>query len=172
MKNRSLPPLAILMLATAAVIALMALSACGVGAGDVAAPELASPPSAQDTAETQTATPITPLQFDDDGNYVAVDPHPKPADTAASSPEARAADLAQAHQLAQALGVQAIEIDVECCTSEAIEKAVGLVWGLQAAQDLPPGTPILLRSADLRLAAAAASRLASGGLTNVWVVTP
>jgi hypothetical protein len=165
MKNRSIPPLATLMLATVAAIVLMALGACGGAVGDFAAPELATPSSAPASAKTQAATPFTPLRFDDDGNYVAADP-------SASSLEAHHPDEAQASQLAQALGVQALEIDVECCDSEAIDRAVGLVWGLQAAQDLPPGTPVLLRSADLRMAAAAANRLANGGLINVWVVTP
>lgn len=65
-----------------------------------------------------------------------------------------------------------LEIDVLCCGEAAVEEAVGLVWALQAAYDLPRGVPVVLRGQDLHLAMAAARRLADGGLTHVVVLQP
>ena len=96
----------------------------------------------------------------------------EPADPGARTRAGRYASAAQARQLADALGADAIEIEVGCCGAEAVEQAVGISWGLQAARDLPSQTPVLVRGNDLRLAAAAANRLADGGLTHVWLVTP
>lgn len=80
---------------------------------------------------------------------------------------------AQARQLAAARGDGgAIELEVGCCSADEVDTAVGIAWGLQAAHDLPADTPVLVRGPDLRLASAAANRLADGGLTHVWLVTP
>jgi hypothetical protein len=96
----------------------------------------------------------------------------RPADGGASARSGRYADAAQAETLAQDAQGDAIEIDVACCDAVAVDRAVGLVWALQAARDLPREVPVLVRGEDLRLAAAAAARLSEGGLTQVWVVMP
>jgi hypothetical protein len=172
MLNRSLPPLATLLLASAAAVVLTTLGACGGNPDAAAALKLAAPSSMSSVSDAPAVASVRPLQFDDDGNFVASDPHPQPVDGGAQTHADDHADVAQARQLAQALGVQVMEIDLECCDSHALDRIVGLVWGLQAAHGLPAGTPVLLRSTDLDMAAAVAERLASGGLINVWVVTP
>lgn len=163
MNPRSIPSLSLLTLACAAAMALMVLGACGGDPGDpgdaAAAPEAAAP------------RVVAPL-LDDDGSFAATAARAQPADAAAWTREGRYATEAQARQLAEALGASALQVEVECCGGDAVDRAVGMVWGLQAADDLPASTPVLVRSADLRLAAAAANRLASGGLTHVWLVTP
>lgn len=114
---------------------------------------------------------IAPL-LHDDGTAAAVDPAAQPTDAGARTRSGLYASVAQARQLADTLGAHVLQIEVGCCGAEAVEQAVGIVWGLQAAHDLPARTPVLVRGTDLRLAAAAANRLAEGGLTHVWLVTP
>lgn len=72
----------------------------------------------------------------------------------------------------QAQAADTIDIEVGCCEDRHVDEAVGLVWALQAAHDLPRSVPVRLHGADLHLATAAARRLADGGLTHVWVVRP
>jgi hypothetical protein len=69
------------------------------------------------------------------------------------------------------MGDGAIRVNVECCGLEAIAQAVDLAHRIQAASDLPNDAPMLVRSPDLRLGAAAADRLSEAGHRNVWLVT-
>lgn len=139
----------------------LALAACG-GGGDT--------PSAAPAAVGSHAV-VAPL-LADDGSLAADDPSARPADSGAWTRAGRYARAEQARQLAEALGDDAITIDVGCCDAVAMEQSVGLVWALQAARDLPRSVPVMVRGQDLRLAAAAVNRLADGGLTHVWLVTP
>jgi hypothetical protein len=136
---------------------LLAAAACG--GADTAGTEQAA---------ASVATPvITPL-IQDDGSLT-------PSDIQAAAAWSRSglyATAAQALQLVDALGEGVLQIRVECCGVDAVDQASGMAWGLQAAHSLPPDTPVLVSGLDLRLAAATANRLASGGLTHVWLVTP
>lgn len=148
----------------------VALAACG-GGGEPST-EVATAAAADSRARvTVSATDITPPLLNDDGS-AAAGAASAPADAGAHTRAGRYATPAQARRLADALGQDAIEIEVGCCGAEAVEVAVGTAWGLQAAHDLPAGVPVLVRGQDLRLAAATANRLAEGGLTHVWLVTP
>jgi hypothetical protein len=120
-------------------------------------------------ATVQTAGIVSPL-VENEGFPSVSDPRAWPEDPAARSDSGRYATAAQARMLSEALGEDILDIEVDCCGAQAVDNAVGLAWGLQAARDLPNDTPVLVRGADLRMAAAAANRLASGGLTHVWLV--
>jgi hypothetical protein len=137
---------------------LMAASACG---GSVDAADAEQPP----------VVVVAPL-LDNDGRVTASDPRAVPTDAAAWNRSGLYATAEQARQLAAALGDGVLQIKVECCGIEAVDQATGMAWGLQAASSLPPDTPVLVSGLDLRLAAATANRLASGGLSHVWLVTP
>lgn len=92
------------------------------------------------------------------GDEAGAPAQPLQAATARPAPESGAADV--------------LEVRVECCGEAAVDQAVGIAWGVQAARDLPDDTPVLVHAADARLAAAAAERLAAGGMTRVRQVTP
>lgn len=162
---RSVP----LMSASWTLLLLAGLAACGGGDGET---PLAVDESTPASAATLGPATVTPPLLDNEGSFAAGDPRAEPADPGARTRTGRYASAAQARQLADALGPDAIEIEVGSCAADAVEHAVGITWGLQAARDLPPQTPVLVRGQDLRLAAAAANRLADGGLTHVWLVTP
>lgn len=146
-----------------ALIAL-ALAACG-GGDDATLSE------GTGTVRVGTAQVTAPL-LSDDGSFAADDPSARPADSGAWTRAGRYARAEQARQLAEALGNDAITIDVGCCDAQAVEQAVGIVWAVQAMLDLPRSVPVLVRGQDQRLAAAAVNRLGDGGLTHVWLVTP
>ncbi len=149
---------------------IASLAACG--GGDATTAAAGAEDAGRASIETVgTGAVITPL-LDDEGNITAVDANAAPDDPAARTRSGYYASPAQARQLADALGADAIEINVPCCSPENVDTAVGVVWGLQAAHNLPSETPVLVRGSDLRLAAAVANRLDEGGLTHVWLVTP
>ena len=147
---------------------LTALAACG-GQGNDPAQATAAPAA---TAAAAEPSRVVPPLLQDNGAPASVDPRAVPTDPGARTRTGLYATAAQARQLAAALKSDALEIDVGCCSPDAVEQAVGIAWGLQAARDLPRQTPVLVRGEDLRLAAATANRLADGGLTHVWLVTP
>jgi hypothetical protein len=147
--------------------ALAALLAAIVLLGACGGSEAPSPPPVR-----TTAADIVPPLMHDDGSFAASPPQAQPADLGAWTRTGLYASARQADQLAHALGAAAIPIEVECCGAEAVERTVGIVHAVQAAGDLPDSVPVLVSGADLRLAAAAANRLADGGLTHVWLVSP
>lgn len=114
--------------------------------------------------------PVSPL-LADDGSAMPSDPRAEPADPGARTRLARYASPAQAEQLERTLGPRVITLQVECCGAEAVERAIGIAYGVQAAADLPRGTPMIVRAADLRLGAIAADRLAQADGGPVWLVT-
>lgn len=141
---------------------VVGLAACGGGGDSAEAPAQAAP---------QAATIVSPL-LHDDGSMAVGDSRARPLDAGAWTDNGRYATQAQARMLSDALRDELLNIEVECCSAQAVDYAVGIAWGLQAARNLPNDAPVLVRGADLRLAAATANRLASGGLTHVWLVTP
>ncbi len=152
--------------AVAATAAAGLLGACGGGDGRVVGAD-----PTQRTGLIGAATVVAPL-LADDGSVMPSDPRAEPADAAAWTEASHYATVRQARMLTGALGDGVFQVEVECCGIEAVDRAVGIMWGLQASYSLPGNTPVLVRGADLRLAAAAANRLASGGMTHVWLVTP
>jgi hypothetical protein len=170
-QRRNQPPRVCTVHATvAAALWVLALAACG---GDSAPTEAAAAAATAnaDMTSVQSARVVPPL-LDDEGRPAAGDPRAKPVDAAAWTHSGQYASADQAAMLAAALGEEALQVEVECCSAEAIDRAVGITWGLQASHGLPQSTLVLVRGADLRLAAAAANRLAAGGLTHVFLVTP
>jgi hypothetical protein len=149
---------------TAAAMA-MALAACG-GLADEA-PGAAAP---AEVASTDKQPPMTAL-VDDEGRAELSHPALVPADAGARTRAGRYASAAQAMDLEGALGNGVLRVDVECCGSEAVDRAIGLAHGMQAAHDLPDSAPVLVRGADLRLGATAVDRLSKAGHANVWLVT-
>jgi hypothetical protein len=144
---------------------LLALAACGGGGGDP--PE----PAASGGAWLGSREVVTAL-INDDGSASPSEAGAVPADRAARTLNGRYASARQAEQLEGALGDASIAVDAECCGLEGVERTVGLVHALQAARDLPNGVPVLVRSADARLAATVVNRLIDAGYRNVWLVTP
>jgi hypothetical protein len=117
------------------------------------------------------APPTAPL-LDDQGHVYPASPQALPADTGARTRGGLYATPSQAAQLEGALGVMAIPVNVEpgSDAATAVDLATLVVFGLQAAHDLPPDAPVLVRSSDLRLAAATVNRLAENGFTRVFLV--
>jgi hypothetical protein len=122
-------------------------------------------------AAPPTAYPTAPL-LDDQGHLYPASPQALPADTGARTRAGLYATPSQAAQLEGALGVMAIPVNVEPGpdAATAVDLATLVVFGLQAAHDLPPDAPVLVRSSDLRLAAATVNRLAENGFTRVFLV--
>ena len=154
--------------AVAATVAAGLLAACGGGGDDG---RQVGADATQQTGLLGAATVVAPL-LADDGSVMPSDPRAEPADAAAWTEARRYATVQQAQMLTGFLGDGVLQVEVECCGIEAVDRAVGIVWGLQASYSLPGQTPVLVSGADLRLAAAAANRLTSGGMTHVWLVTP
>ena len=135
------------------------LAACGGGNG------AAERDRAQGAAE-----PISTL-LADDGTSLPPAPDTIPSDAASHTQLGRYASSLQAEQLERALGEGVLRVNVECCGIEAVDQAIGIAHGMQAASDLPDSAPVLVRAADLRLGAAAANRMSAAGHANVWLVT-
>ncbi|MCE2908530.1 MAG: hypothetical protein O9343_15480 [Burkholderiaceae bacterium] len=143
------------------------LSACGgtapeATAGDGRARPLAAAPS------------VIPPLLDDDGHLNPAPPSARPADTGAHTRHGHYATAAQAAQLEQALGDRVISVEVSPGpdAAAAVELAAQMADGQQAVHDLPADTPVLVRSSDLRLGAAAVHQLEAAGYTRVVLVNP
>lgn len=134
-----------------------ALAACGGGQGS-------------DTASTDREPPTSAL-VDDDGQPMPSVATALPADPGVRTRQGRYASARQAADYERALGDGVLRVDVGCCGAVAVEQAVDLAHGMQAAQDLPDSAPVLVRGSDLRLAALAADRMAAAGHGTVWLVT-
>jgi hypothetical protein len=163
----------------AGALAAGLLAACGGApdAGDARPVQARAQAPLHEQAQVQVqaqaqAQAIVPPLMADDGSLYASQPQAVPADAGAWTRQARYATTAQAEQLERSLGDAALAVEVGCCGVDAVERAVGTVWGLQAARDLPMDAPVLLRGSNLRLVAAAANRVADGGMSRVWLVAP
>jgi len=147
-------------IATIALFAALATSLAACGGGADAGGETAAPAS--------SAQVVAPL-VDDEGQAQPV--AFRPADAAAWTRNGRYASHAQADQLVAALGDDLVDVDVGCCGEDAAQRALGMVWALQAAHDTPAARMrVIVRGENLRLAAAVVNRLLDGGLRDVWLV--
>ena len=161
--SRTPEPQPLRLLALLATLGMPLLSACGGS-------------SEADTRPWNglgTAASTAPL-LDDDGAVMPSDPGVMPADAGAKTRAGRYASAAQADQLERALGESAIRTQVDGSFDAATnaDMAVLTVYGLQAAHSLDHTAPVLVRGADLRLAAVVANRLQDNGFTRVFLVTP
>lgn len=142
------------------------LPACGGGDDDTGAPG-----SEGDVhALLHVVEPISTL-LADDGSIMPSAPDTVPADPAAHTRAGRYASSRQAEQLERALGDKVILVSVECYGIDGVNQAIGLAYGRQRAGRLLNSAPMLVRSADLRLGAAAVNRLSDAGYGSVWLVT-
>ena len=141
--------------------ALATLAACGGTQDDSAG-----------TGRAQASSISTPL-LDDEGRTAQTHPRLEPADAGARTRAGLYASESQAAQLEASLGDRAIStrVDASANMAEAVDLAVLVAYGVQAAHDLDNSAPVLVRGQDLRLAAAAANRLQANGFTRVFLVT-
>lgn len=153
-------------LVTSATLAAL-LAACGGAEPDTA---VASDGRARPLAAAPTV--IAPL-LDDAGHVIRASGSAVPADAAARTHTGHYATPAQAAQLEDALGARVIPVTVEPGpdAGAAVELATQMVWGHQVVHDLPAQAPVLVRSADLRLGAAAVHHLEALGYSRVFLVT-
>jgi hypothetical protein len=122
---------------------VLALAACGGG--------------------SEEATPYTTALLDESGHAM-----PSAAtDAATGVPRATAR---QAADLEQALGLDAIRVEVDGEGAEATKRAVLIVYGVQAAHDLPSSAPVLVRGSDLQSVRAVVQQLAAAGFSRIWIV--
>lgn len=126
----------------------------------------------QGTVHKQTTAVSAPL-LDDEGRPQGSGALAEPADAGARTRAGLYASEAQARQLEAALGDRAIStrVDDSASMADAVDLAVLVAYGAQAAHDLDSHAPVLVRGKNLRLAAAAANRLHAGGFTRVFLVT-
>jgi len=141
------------------------LSACGGPAPETMAEEGRARPLAANP------TVVWPL-LDDDGHLNPAPPAAVPADAGARTRNGHYATAAQAVQLEQALGDRVIVVEVSPGpdAAAAVELATQMAFGHQAVHDLPADAPVLVRSADLRLAAATVHQMEAAGYTRVVLV--
>jgi hypothetical protein len=143
------------------------VAACGGGSDDDGRAT-----ALEGTSTISSARTIAPL-LDDEGGVMAGDPAAVPEDPAAWTRADRYATVAQAEQVERAMGATAISILVEPSLEAVspLELAVMTAYGLQASHGLQLDAPVFVRGANLRLAAAAADRIADAGFTRVFLVT-
>ncbi|MCX7227629.1 MAG: hypothetical protein NTW15_01195 [Burkholderiales bacterium] len=155
----------------------VALAACGTQVereGTSAAPDsLAAAPAA-------SLSPAAPM-FADPGSeksVVSVLLAPRAArgspflDTGAVTRLGLYASPEQAARVLAARPGAALRVKVDRGGSDEAELAVRIVWGEQAAADLPNAVPVFVTGPDLRLAATVVDRLQDSGLTRVFLVGP
>jgi hypothetical protein len=146
---------------TLTLVAAVGLSACG--GGETAGATALAP---QASAAIAVEAPL----LDDEGQPTPTQPAALPADPGARTRSTGYATPTQAAALERALGADVLSTEVGCCGAEGADLAVLMVYGDQAARDLPNSTPVLVRGADPRLAATVAQRLADAGFSRVWLV--
>ncbi len=148
----------------AALLSMLVLAACGGGPlGEENADGAAGGTAARPAA-------LRPL-LDDEGGLMPSDPFAEPADPGARTRAQRYASTEQAASLVDALGPAVVQVEVACCGAEAVSLAVMSAAAVQAAQPSAALVPVLVRGADLRLAATVADRLAEEGMPAVLLVT-
>ncbi len=171
-------PARLLNLLAGALLAAL-LAACGGQESDAEANAQANaqaaaqaPAEARARALALAPTVIPPL-IDDAGRVMPAAGAAVPHDPGARTRNRHYATPAQAAQLEEVMGELVIPVNVERRADDtgAVELATQMVWGQQVVHDLPATTPVLVRSADLRLAAATVHHLEALGYSRVFLVT-
>lgn len=70
------------------------------------------------------------------------------------------------------LGDRAVVVELRGPDLQALEDALGTVWGLMAAYGLDGDAPVFVHAADRRSGTVLAARLRAAGLRQVRIVTP
>lgn len=153
--------------AFAAATTLALLAACGAGS------DLAQDTGSTNAARTSAST-VQPTLLDDEGRVQVLAAAKAPADPGARTRAGRYATPEQAAAMEGALGARVIStrVDAGADAAGAADLAVLNVYGMQAVTDADNHVPVLVRGADLRLAATVANRLGEAGFTRVFLVTP
>lgn len=157
---KSAPRLSLTVVAVAVIA--FALTACNSGPPDAA--------EAEQRSMTASGAVVATL-IDDQGLMTPGSPQSIPQDPGARTRSGHYATAQQADALESALGDGVVRVNIDCCGFEGAEQAVMVAWGVQAAHDLDRHAPILVRGADLRLAASVVNRLEEAGHSRVWLVT-
>lgn len=142
-------------------VLVLTLAACSDNSDD----------SAAASASRMQASTIRPL-LAGDGTLLAAEPSNVPLDHGAHTQRGLYAQREQALQLERQLRGDVVWVPVECCGTEGADLAVYIAYGVQAAHNLPDSAPVFVSGADLRLAASVVNRLADGGMSRVFLVTP
>lgn len=132
------------------------LAACGGGDGDVG----------RSSAAVDDA-PYLPTLVDDDGFAMPFVATVEPTDNAAHTRDRRYASREQAARLSDALGTNAMTVELsrdDAATFDSVVKA-------QTNRAAQAQGAVFVRATDLRLGAAFVDRLAAAGVENVWLVT-
>ena len=159
-------PARLLNLLSGALLAAL-LAACGGQEADAEAP-------AEGRARALALAPtVIPPLMDDAGRVMPAAGAAVPRDPGARTRNRHYATPAQAAQLEEVMGELVIPVNVERRADDAgaVELATQMVWGQQVVHDLPATTPVLVRCADLRLAAATVHHLEALGYSRVFLVT-
>ena len=143
------------------LLMVLTLAACGGSADET--------PAA--SGGRMQATAIRPLMADD-GTLLAAEPNSVPLDHDAHTKRGLYAQREQALQLERQLRGDVVWVPVECCGAEGADLAVYIAYGVQAAHNLPASAPVFVSGADQRPAASVVNRLADGGTSRVFLVTP
>ncbi len=144
-----------------ALLMLLTLVACGGSSDDTVAT----------SGSRMQASAMRPL-LADNGTVLAAEPSSVPADHGAHTQSGLYAQRDQALQLERQLRGDVVWVPVECCGTEGADLSVYIAYGVQAAHNLPASAPVFVSGADLRLAASVVNRLAEGGMSRVFLVTP
>lgn len=118
----------------------------------------------------QAALSAAPL-IAGDGTVLPTDPQAFPADPSVRTQQRRYATRQQAGALEQAMSGDVLVLNVDCCGAAMAEQGVNIAFGIQAGHDYSDDVPVLVGSTDLRTAAMVVDRLATAGMSRVWLVT-
>jgi hypothetical protein len=149
-----------------AVLPAAALAACGASTNTApstepsaeAVPAFVDPASEREVAVSLAAPRSAKASpFDDPGALTRLGLYATP-DQAARTLAARPG--------------RALRVKVEPAEPDAVELAVRVVWGEQAAADVPSSAPVFVSGPDLRLAATVVDRLQDSGFSRVFLVGP
>lgn len=143
------------------LVLVLTLAACSDNSNDT---------GAESVSRTQAAA-VRPL-LANDGSVRVAERDSVPADYGARTRKGLYVQHEQALQLERQLRGDVVWVPVECCGTEGADLAVYIAYGMQAAQNLPASAPVFVSGADLRLAASVVNRLADGGMSRVFLVTP
>ena len=143
------------------LLMVLTLAACGGSTDD----------TTNASGNRAQAAAVRPL-LADGGAVLTAEPNSVPLDYSAHTQQGLYAQREQALQLERQLRGNVVWVPVECCGSEGADLAVLIAYGMQAAHNLPASAPVFVSGADLRLAASVVNRLADGGMSRVFLLTP
>lgn len=153
----------------AVAMAFAALTACGAPTDPpITAPDRTDPlPSLSLGTFTEPMSPVAVAA------KVAAPAAAKASPFADAAPVTRLGLYATPEQAARTLAANpgaALRVRVDTGGWDAADLAVRIIWGEQAAADLPGSVPVFVTGPDLRLAATVVDRLHGSGFSRVFLV--